>query len=71
MRGANFIYEAMRVGPEESAFHFLDTKYADRKRDLADIAEFMMFTRELWNALNQCHLGLSEKDGPKPTEKDS
>lgn len=69
-RGANFIFESMRVGPEETGLHYISQPYADRKRDLEDIAEFMMFTREWWNALNQCHLGQSATDGPKesPTE---
>lgn len=64
-RGANFIFESMRAGPEETGLHYIGQPYDNRKRDLEDIAEFMMFCREWWNALSQCHLGQSAIDGPK------
>lgn len=67
-RGANFIFESMRVGPEEAGLHFVAIPAEQRKRDLEDVAEFMRFTREWWSALNQIHLGLSEKDGPPPSD---
>lgn len=59
-RGANFIFESMRVGPEETSYHFMSLPYPERKQALGDITEFMRFTREWFVALDQCHLGMPD-----------
>lgn len=69
-RGANFIFESMRVGPEETAHHFISQSYPDRKRDLTDITEFMRFTREWFVALDQCHLGMHDLPVDTPQHKE-
>jgi hypothetical protein len=61
-RGANFVYEAMRVGPEEAGLHWLSVPVAERRQTLDDVAEFMRFTREIWNVFTQTHLGLVGQD---------
>lgn len=60
VRGANWLYEALRVGPEETGLHFLSLPYAERRQLLEDIHELIGFTREMWSAFNQIHLGMRD-----------
>lgn len=63
MRGANWFFEALRVGPEETGRYFVGLGYVERKGLLGDIMETMMFMREMFNIYDQAHLGLTtDKD---------